>query len=131
MARVTENNRKRKYCNSKSNRSDQKYASQITGGDGYAVLKSKWKYMGIWTGNSDGQLGNDKLAPINVPSQTTFSHIQTNRSRKEIHSSTKRRWNSMGMGDNTYGQLGQGTGHAKKPVQVQNLMFIVAIASSR
>ncbi len=77
---------------------DSKYASQISGGDGYAtVLKADGSIWGFGY-NSDGQLGNDKLAPINVPSQTnilaTYKQIKAG---KKIHSSTKRRWNSMGL----------------------------------
>lgn len=51
---------------------DSKYAPQIAGGDGYAaVLKSDGSIWGFGY-NSDGQLGNDKLVPINVPSQTNI-----------------------------------------------------------
>ena len=111
--------------------SDSKYASQITGGDGYAVvLKANGSIWGFGY-NSDGQLGNDKLAPINVPSQTnilaTYKQIEAG---KKFTVALREDGTVWAWGDNTYGQLGQGNRvSAKKPVQVQNLTNIVAIAA--
>ena len=110
---------------------DSKYASQIAGGDGYAaVLKADGSIWGFGY-NSDGQLGNDKLAPINVPSQTnilaTYKQIKAG---KKFTVALREDGTVWAWGDNTYGQLGQGNRvSAKKPVQVQNLTNIVSIAA--
>ena len=110
---------------------DSKYASQISGGDGYAtVLKADGSIWGFGY-NSDGQLGNDKLAPINVPSQTnilaTYKQIKAG---KKFTVALREDGTVWAYGDNTYGQLGQGNRvSAKKPVQVQNLTNIVSIAA--
>ena len=111
--------------------SDSKYASQIAGGDGYAaVLKADGSIWGFGY-NSDGQLGNDKLAPINVPSQTnilaTYKQIEAG---KKFTIALREDGTVWAWGDNTYGQLGQGNRvSAKKPVQVQNLTNIVSVAA--
>ena len=110
---------------------DSKYASQIAGGDGYAaVLKADGSIWGFGY-NSDGQLGNDKLAPINVPSQTnilaTYKQIKAG---KKFTVALREDGTVWAWGDNTYGQLGQGNRvSAKKPVQVQSLTNIVSIAA--
>ena len=111
--------------------SDSKYASKIAGGDGYAaVLKADGSIWGFGY-NSDGQLGNDKLAPINVPSQTnilaTYKQIEAG---KKFTIALREDGTVWAWGDNTYGQLGQGNRvSAKKPVQVQNLTNIVSVAA--
>ena len=111
--------------------SDSKYASKIAGGDGYAaVLKADGSIWGFGY-NSDGQLGNDKLAPINVPSQTnilaTYKQIEAG---KKFTVALREDGTVWAWGDNTYGQLGQGNRvSAKKPVQVQNLTNIVSVAA--
>jgi len=109
----------------------QKYAPQIAGGDSYAaVLKSDGS---IWSFgyNSDGQLGNDKLVPINIPSQanilSTYKKVVTGQSYTMTIREDGTIW---AWGDNTYGVLGQGNRtSAKKPIEVQNLKDIVDIAA--
>ena len=110
---------------------DSKYAPQIAGGDGYAaVLKSDGSIWGFGY-NSDGQLGNDKLVPINVPSQTnilaTYKQVVAG---KKFTLALRDDGTVWAWGDNTYGVLGQGNRvSARKPVQVQLLSNIVSIAA--
>ena len=108
-----------------------KYAPQIAGGDGYAaVLKGDGS---IWSFgyNSDGQLGNDTLAPINIPSQTnilaTYKQVVAG---EKFTLALRDDGTVWAWGDNSYGMLGQGNRvSAKKPVQVQVLNNIVSIAA--
>ena len=109
----------------------QKYAPQVSGGENFAsVLKADGS---IWSFgyNSDGQLGNDKLVPLNVPSQTniisTYKKVVTGKSFTMALRDDGTVW---AWGDNTYGVLGQGNRtSAKKPIQVQVLENIVDIAA--
>ena len=110
---------------------DAKYVPQIAGGDGYAaVLKSDGSIWGFGY-NSDGQLGNDKLIPINIPSQTnilaTYKQVDAG---KKFTLALRADGTVWAWGDNTYGVLGQGNRvSARKPVQVQSLTNIVAISA--
>ena len=110
---------------------DAKFVPQVAGGDGYAItLKADGSIWGFGY-NSDGQLGNDKLAPINVPSQTnilaTYKQVKAG---KKFTLALRADGTVWAWGDNTYGMLGQGNRvSAKKPVQVQALENIVAIAA--
>ena len=109
----------------------QKVAPEISGGDNYAtVLKSDGSAWGFGY-NSDGQLGNDKLIPTNIPSQTnilsTYKKIDTG---KGFTVAIREDGTVWAWGDNTYGVLGQGNrAPAKKPIQVQSLENIVDIAA--
>ena len=109
----------------------QKVAPEISGGDNYAtILKSDGSAWGFGY-NSDGQLGNDKLIPTNIPSQTnilsTYKKIDTG---KGFTVAIREDGTVWAWGDNTYGVLGQGNrASAKKPIQVQSLENIVDIAA--
>ena len=110
---------------------DATYVPQIAGGDGYAaVLKGDGSIWGFGY-NSDGQLGNDKLIPINIPSQTnilaTYKQVDAG---KKFTLALRADGTVWAWGDNTYGVLGQGNRvSARKPVQVQSLTNIVAISA--
>ena len=108
----------------------QKYYPQVAGGENYAaVLKADGS---IWSFgyNSDGQLGNDKLVPVNVPSQTnilaTYKKVVAG---KAFTMALREDGTIWAWGDNTYGVLGQGNrSSAKKPIQVQGIDSVVDIA---
>ena len=94
------------------------------------MLKSDGSIWGFGY-NSDGQLGNDKLVPINVPSQTnilaTYKQVVAG---KKFTLALRDDGTVWAWGDNTYGVLGQGNRvSARKPVQVQLLSNIVSIAA--
>ena len=109
----------------------QKNAPEIATGENYAaVLKADGS---IWSFgyNSDGQLGNDKLVPINIPSQTNIlSTYKKVVSGKSFTLAIRDDGTVWAWGDNTYGVLGQGNRtSAKKPIQVQGISNIVNIAA--
>lgn len=109
----------------------QKNAPEVAGGENFAaILKADGS---IWSFgyNSDGQLGNDKLVPNNIPSQTnilsTYKKVVTG---KNFTMAIREDGTVWGWGDNTYGVLGQGNRvSAKKPIQVQGIENIVDIAA--
>ena len=110
---------------------DHKNAVSITAGDKYAaVLKADGS---IWSFgyNSDGQLGNDKLVPTNVPNKTNIISSYTKLvAGKKFTVAIRNDGTVWAWGDNTYGVLGQGNRtSAKKPIQVQGLSNVVDIAA--
>ena len=109
----------------------QSYAADVAGGDSFGiVLKGNGSIWGFGY-NSDGQLGNDTLVPLNVPSQTNVIETYKNISAGQSFIMTLRADGTVWeWGDNTYGQLGQGNRtSAKKPIQTQDIENVVQIAT--
>ena len=110
---------------------NQKKAPQVSGGESFAtVLKADGS---IWSFgyNSDGQLGNDKLVPINIPSATNIlSSYEKVVTGKSFTIALREDGTVWAWGDNTYGVLGQGNRQfAKKPIQVQGITDVVDISA--
>ena len=108
---------------------NQKNAPQVSGGENFAtVLKADGS---IWSFgyNSDGQLGNDKLLPINIPSETNIlSSYKKVATGKNFTIALREDGTVWAWGDNTYGVLGQGNRQsAKKPIQVQEITDVVDV----